>query len=1005
MITVKCRFPQTICASNYATDNAVVGNILITNSTTQEMSDISVIVNCNPEVFDFPVLNVKEIPFSDSIELNTEIPLSSQYYKLESDIHVELTVSVLCVDNLIHVSHETIHVFPYNYWDGTAFDQLASFIFKDDTTLSPILRRVEYYMRQFSGNDKMSGYLYDIPMRPRYTLEAISNSIAECSLDKVPDYNLIAPQYILPPDEIMRRRKCNELEMALFISSCLFVAKLNPIICLAQKDILVGCWLSRRKLAEPILNEKEEINEFVETCNDDIAWLHLNSVFSDCDYDISYGLVFADKYLQRHLNEIKTIIDIRAVRSNGVYTVKRSAEHPINLPDYQESTISLTDQAKVDEALVINKYFKERRKNISAIRSDRIYIEILNELYSRWCVDTHSNIDPLIAKYLSGFNFHSEILTAEETNALYQMRNKVILRIINHIASPQIKYGKFVRELIEVKERDSVLIINDDTGGLMTMMNGYCKKIVLFTESLQTNMVYSVWKAFNQFDKLTVTNKHSVLKMDCYNKVFFVVNRNAGFDFLHEVLESALSPLNSNEVIISFSETIFSKLWKSTNDIINLLDKYIGYISDIYYIPEGIAEVNEARFLMRINFSSTNYMNNNHIEMTDASLIPRTSFLDSFAMVKKDEKKSKCKIITQQIHVKSPDWAKKISEDKNPYDPRTWTIKYDRYCYINDFLSILSSYKEEHSFINNNFISVDTLLSKCKKVDDYYYYESLNCKSESISEYDNIGSRYYRISKPVIILYPLGTNAYVWESLDRLASDNHKLNYKMIIINDIPETDPLILKDDGNILIFEPKQSKDLVAICKFMRADIFFAKQLDIYIKFYTTKQVVNFLHRIVVPSTFPDYQEQDRKSTVKPDIEELIDYYRQRPGEEALSISKMKKNVLKVAVDLGFANNELNITYITGLADLLVRLEYVKPVNGWEFISKRWKEQSNHSRKDLIEEMYYNKLKWDKFDKVFLNKKGKPITRINLRNSFYQNNRIEHAAGNIILEVIGRY
>ena len=82
MITVKCRFPQTICASNYATDNAVVGNILITNSTTQEMSDISVIVNCNPEVFDFPVLNVKEIPFSDSIELNTEIPLSSQYYKL-----------------------------------------------------------------------------------------------------------------------------------------------------------------------------------------------------------------------------------------------------------------------------------------------------------------------------------------------------------------------------------------------------------------------------------------------------------------------------------------------------------------------------------------------------------------------------------------------------------------------------------------------------------------------------------------------------------------------------------------------------------------------------------------------------------------------------------------------------------------------------------------------------------------------------------------------------------
>ena len=117
------------------------------------------------------------------------------------------------------------------------------------------------------------------------------------------------------------------------------------------------------------------------------------------------------------------------------------------------------------------------------------------------------------------------------------------------------------------------------------------------------------------------------------------------------------------------------------------------------------------------------------------------------------------------------------------------------------------------------------------------------------------------------------------------------------------------------------------------------------------------------------------------------------------------MKENVLKVAVALGFANHELNITYITGLADLLVRLEYVKPVNGWEFISKRWKEQSDHSRAVLSEEMYYNKLKWDKFDKVFLNKDGKPITRINLRNSFYQNNRIEHAAGNIILEVIGRY
>ena len=94
----------------------------------------------------------------------------------------------------------------------------------------------------------------------------------------------------------------------------------------------------------------------------------LNNVFCDCDYDISYGFVFADKYLQRHLKEIKTIIDIRNIRSNGVYTVKKNAEHPIKLTDYQESSISLTEQSKIDYALIINKYFEERRKYVSAIR-------------------------------------------------------------------------------------------------------------------------------------------------------------------------------------------------------------------------------------------------------------------------------------------------------------------------------------------------------------------------------------------------------------------------------------------------------------------------------------------------------------------------------------------------------------------------------------------------------------------------------------------------------------
>lgn len=993
MIIVKYIFPRTLCASDYTIGNAVVGNIFITNNTTQEISDLSVRGKCNPEVLDFPILSIKTVPHNETIELNPEITLSSQYYKLKSDIQVELSISVYCKEDLEYHFHETIHVFPYNYWDGLVFKKLASFMFMDDTAISPVLHRVEYYMRLFSGNDKMSGYLYDIPTRPRYTMQAIANSIAECSLNKVPSNNLIAPKYILPPDEIMRQRKCNELDMALFISSCLFVTKLNPIICFAKDEILVGCWLKKLKLAEPILYQKEEIKDFVETCNDDIAWLHLNNVFCDCDYDISYGFVFADKYLQRHLKEIKTIIDIRNIRSNGVYTVKKNAEHPIKLTDYQESSISLTEQSKIDYALIINKYFEERRKYVSAIRSNTIYIEILSELYNRWCTETNSYKKPQVAEYLSNYSFHSNILTQEENKALYEMRNKVILRAINHLAHPNIKYGKFVREVINVKKNDSILIINDETGGLTSMISGYCKWLTVVSENILTNIVYSIWNVFNQFDKFTIRSDMPS-RMECkFDKILIVVSRNADPDSAYELLDSTLQ-INCNETIISFSETLFNKLWRKTRDNKKILDKYINYISNIYYIPDGIAETNEARYLIKVNKNVQNF-----IEMTDTSLIPRSSFLDSFNMVKKEEKKFNEQIVTKQAYVKSPEWSIKISEDKNPYNPKTWTIPYDKYCYIDDFLFILSSNKEKHSFINNNFISVDKLLSMCKKTDSFYHYDASNYESESISEYENIGSQYYRLSKPVIILYPLGTDAYIWESLGRLASNKHKFNYKIIIIDDISEKKTLILKDDNNILIFEPKQSKDIVAISRFMRIDLFFAKQMDIYKKFYTNKQLKMYLHRIIVPLSLLEHQD------IKSDNDVLINHYRQRPGKNTMPISKMIENVLEVATALGIANYEQKIIYITGLADLLVRLEYVKPRDGWEFISKKWKEQSDYSREKLKKEMYEYKLKWEKFDKVFLNKKGKPIAKETLGSSFYQKNRIERAAGNIIIEVMERY
>lgn len=1015
MITVKSQFPHTLCSVDYTTDNDVFGKIALTNKSSIESLNISVSIRCDSCILYCSIIDSCRILQGETIELKSAIHLTPQYYKLDCDRFVDLVISVYNSDNLVHESNETIHVFPYNHWYGESSEQLASFIFMDDAAVEPIIYRSAYYLRQWTGDDKMSGYLYDVPERPKYTFQAITNAMAELSLNQVPVDTLMTAQCIILPSHITERRKCNSLELALFLATCLHKVKLNPLLCITKNTVLVGCWLMKKELSSYVLKDKDDIDSLVDVFIDRITWFHMDQIFCNADYDISYGFVWANDYLSRHIDEIISIVDIKAVRSNGVYTIPLSSTQTDKLPDYKESGISMTEVSKVDYAMSMNKYRDERLKYVSALRSDTVYIEMLNDIYNRYCFDTHSYGDADILKYLSDYPFHTTVLTEDERNSLYEQRNKTIFRLINHLAHPNIKYGKLVKELVGVRRSDSILIINDNTGGLISMIANDCKKMTAFVDDECTRAVYSVWKNFMQYEHISISLFPTSDLDEEYDKVFVVVSHNANPDSVLVLLDDILKG-SHNEVIISFSDTFFEHFWRKTDGNYNFMDRYLSRISHIYLIPTGIAERNDGRLLFRIK-----KIIQGRIEMTNGLLIPRSAILDSFHLVKNEEKLNKIEVATKLVNIKSPEWAIKISEDKNPYNPITWTIPYNSFCYLDDIMSILSPHEEDWAMINDSFISAQSIMMQCEEVSKSYFQDLSSIKTESINEYDNIGTKYYKLTDASIIIYPVGLDAYKWESVDKFASDKHIFNYKILIIDRVSKSNPLVIKDDGDILVFVPRINEKLSIIVDFMKSDLFFAQQMDFFKKKYTNTQLQGYLSQIIVPKYLYDPEEGVVETQNSSSVYELINKYRELPGENTIPFDIMVANVLKVARVLGILNNEKKITNTKALAELLIHLEYVRPGHGgWKAISSYWMESPpeinitdkrdirditrDSIRTRIINDFKIYHLKWKIFDNVFCKENGELISSQLLSASF--KNSLKGIVGiKIVVDIMKRY
>lgn len=1020
MITVKCRLPHTLSAVDYATDNDVIGSIFITNNADVEITNLSISIRCASDVLDFNDLDTYRISPCEILELKSQIILTPRYYILNREQSVELEITVFNSEKQIHKSKEIIRIFPYNYWSGEKVEQLCAFIFKDDAALRPVMTRTEYYLRQFTQDDKFSGYLYDVPTRPTNTFLAITKAVSELALNKVSLGELMASQCILMPGDIIERKKCTSLELALFLSSCLVRAKLHPLLCITKRTVLVGCWLMKKKLSAPIIKDKDDIDELVDVFGNRIIWCHLDNIFCNADYDINYGFVWSDDYLRRHVDEIEFIIDINAVRSDrGIYTLPLSAPQTTKSPDYQESVQSMTATGKVDYACAIQKYKSERRKYVSSLREDSIGLELLNEIYTRWCSETGSDGDAGIIRYLSDYPFRPNVLTADERDSLYAMRNRTVLRIIACLVTPNIKYGKFIKELVEIKRSDSLLIINDDTGGLISMIANDCKKMTVVSNSEESVAVFGVWKSLMQYEHIHVSACLPQSLTEGYEKIFVLVKHDSDPESVRVLLED-VHKFPHEEIIVSFSEKFFNTFCRETGVHRNILDNYQNYISNIYLIPAGIAERNDGRFLVRINVKVQG-----RIEMTNGLLIPGPSILNSFNLVKKEEQLDKKEVVTRLVDINDPEWARKMSYGQNPYNPITWTVRYREFCYLGDVVSVLSPAPEDWANINNSFVSSQSLLSPCQEVGKCYYNNPSSIEYETLDEYENIGAKYYKLTSPSIIIRSTGLDAYKWKSIGKVASDEHIFQYKVLVIGHASESKPLFVKDDGEILVFAPRIAEDLPNIVKFIREELFFAQQMDLYKKIYTVRQLPGYLFRIIVPRYLYDQEERLTVPQTMSKEDKMINKYIERSSQDKIPFEARVANVLVVGVSQGIVDDKQRITNIKALAELLVLLEYVRPdcSDGWQTICDQWvsnppdmikdkqpveyvtKEKRRILRNRIMDEdLTVYKLKWKEFNNVFYKKSGAPISAAELSSSF--RNSLKGVVGlRIVIRIMRRY
>ncbi|MBR4172204.1 MAG: DUF3320 domain-containing protein [Kiritimatiellae bacterium] len=214
-------------------------------------------VSSDPEFFPPAELSADSLPPSVPVDFSSLQPVYQYSYltkiteRIRGNVKIEVTGVLLLDDGMEEpVSAQKsvpVEICPHDDWFGSEFmpELLAAFVMPNDSSLSPLLQRIQELLQDRYPDSKLSGYQSGSRDQVMQVLKCIYDTVLEQGIrytEPPPSFGE-SGQRIRTAKEIMEKKFATCLDSTLLFAALMEACGFHPIVFLTKGHAFVGCHL------------------------------------------------------------------------------------------------------------------------------------------------------------------------------------------------------------------------------------------------------------------------------------------------------------------------------------------------------------------------------------------------------------------------------------------------------------------------------------------------------------------------------------------------------------------------------------------------------------------------------------------------------------------------------------------------------------------------------------------------------------------------------------------
>ncbi len=312
----------------------IVRNIIIHNDTEDDLEDICVKINFEPQYAEEFSDCIARVESGGSVMISpVNIHLKTEYlFSLTEKLVGTLRLALFQKEQKIYeVVHES-ELLAYDQWSGLGVmpEIIAAYVTPNHPAVSGVISEAAKYLEQWDKTPKFTGYQTQEPKRVKIQMAAIYAALKSLRIvyNNPPASYEMMGQRIRTAGTVLEQKQGTCLDMALLYAACLEAVALHPIVVFQKQHAFVGCWLYDESFSDCVSDDITALKKRLVAGAEEMLLLEATNCSASSKVDFEGALSNGLNHLKSE-GDFELWIDVQRSRNGGIRPIPTTLEKAV----------------------------------------------------------------------------------------------------------------------------------------------------------------------------------------------------------------------------------------------------------------------------------------------------------------------------------------------------------------------------------------------------------------------------------------------------------------------------------------------------------------------------------------------------------------------------------------------------------------------------------------------------------------------------------------------------